>query len=95
MSTTYGQKGGEGPTRGRKAITYEGVFPTGERFTKRSFDVNESTAVVYAFTLLSSSGKRKAGDWYPASVCAAGDKVPHGFVEDAQHARIPVTRLEK
>lgn len=35
-STTYGQKGGEGPTRGRKAETIEAIFGS-ETYRKRVF----------------------------------------------------------
>ncbi len=93
--TTYGQRGGEGPTGGKTAITYTGEFPTGERFTKRTFDDLGSHAVVYAFTLRSNSGKRKAGDWYPSIIKGLDEIPPFGFTDDNEHARIPVMRVEK
>jgi hypothetical protein len=36
--TTYGQKGGEGPTRGKKAIVYTGTTPDGTPWKKRVFN---------------------------------------------------------
>ncbi len=35
--TTYGQKGGEGATKGKKATTYEATLPDGTKITKRGF----------------------------------------------------------
>jgi hypothetical protein len=35
--TPYGQKGGEGPTRGKKAIKYAVTLPSGETVVKRVY----------------------------------------------------------
>lgn len=38
MPTTFGQKGGEGPTRGKKAVVYEVTLPNGDKMKKRVFN---------------------------------------------------------
>jgi len=61
-TTTYGQKGGEGPTRGRKATTYTATAPDGSVLTKRSYFTSADTAVMGAY--------EHEGKWYAASVHA-------------------------
>lgn len=46
MRTTYGQKGGQGHTRGRKASLYEAVDPSGKTVQKRSFTVHHDDVLM-------------------------------------------------
>jgi hypothetical protein len=48
-STTYGQKGGEGATRGRKAAVYDVILPTDEIVEKKTFFPPEGEACGYGY----------------------------------------------
>jgi hypothetical protein len=57
--TTYGQKGGEGPTRGKKSTLYEVTFPGGGQHNKRVFKkLKNPTGYAYMHD----------GKWYVATV---------------------------
>lgn len=58
-TTTYGEKGGEGPTRGKKATTYIVTFPDGTTMKKRDF-FPPVHPVGYAYC--------HDGKWYVAAV---------------------------
>lgn len=60
MNTTYGQKGGTGPTAGRKARTYEAVAPDGSTLRKRSFVASAPAAILFAY--------QDAAGWHPVGV---------------------------
>lgn len=47
--TTYGQKGGDGPTSGLKATTYEVTLPDGRLVRKRSFQVSSPEALAMCY----------------------------------------------
>lgn len=57
---TYGQLGGEGPTRGKKASTYEGFTSDNEKITKRSFRVHTPTAFIAIY--------KHGGKWQASGV---------------------------
>lgn len=57
--TTYGQKGGEGPTRGKKATTYVVTLPDGSTTKKRDFNPPHNP-VGYSY--------QHDGKWYVAAV---------------------------
>lgn len=63
-STTYGQKGGEGPTRGRKAAVYDVILPTDEIVEKKTFFPPEGEARGY--------GYQHDGKWFVAAIDAPG-----------------------
>jgi hypothetical protein len=48
-STTYGQKGGEGITRGRKAAVYDVILPTDEIVEKKTFFPPDGEARGYGY----------------------------------------------
>lgn len=58
--STFGQKGGEGPTRGKKATTYVFLFPDGTWGRKRSFQVNAEHGFVSCY--------KHEGKWYASGV---------------------------
>lgn len=62
--TTYGQKGGEGPTRGKKAVTYIVTLPDGTTAQKRDFNPPVSP-VGYAY--------QHEGVWHVAAIAEAND----------------------
>jgi hypothetical protein len=63
-STTYGQKGGEGPTRGRKATFYLVALPNGTTQKKRTFSQPvEPCGFAY----------QHDGKWFVAGVCEDTD----------------------
>lgn len=57
--TTYGQKGGQGPTRGRKSAAYTVRLPDGTVTLKRTFH-SMTTPTGYAY--------EHGGKWYVAAV---------------------------
>lgn len=59
--TTYGQRGGQGPTAGKKSVLYRVLLPDGSSATKRSFADHGLFAQARAFR--SKSGKIIAGVW--------------------------------
>lgn len=59
-TTTYGQKGGEGPNRGRKATTYTATAPDGTMLTKRSYQIDAPTAYLGAY--------QHQGVWHAAGI---------------------------
>lgn len=59
----YGQKGGDGPTRGKKATTYLVTLPCGAQVKKRTFDA-PSVPTGYAY--------QHQGVWYLAAVSEPG-----------------------
>lgn len=63
--TTYGQKGGEGATRGRKATRYNFDFPDGSRGVKKSFFIQDETALVGVY--------QHDGVWHAAGVWRHGE----------------------
>ena len=63
MTTTYGQKGGEGPTRGKTAAIYEATLSPwqgGHVVRKRTFRVTTPTAIATGFM---SGGKPRIVVW--------------------------------
>lgn len=58
--TSYGRKGGDGPTRGKKATTYLVTLPDGTTAKKRDFSPPAADAVGYAY--------QHEGKWYVAAV---------------------------
>lgn len=60
----YGQKGGDGPTAGKKATTYVVTLPNGEEAKKRDFNPPEQP-VGYAY--------EHQGKWYLAAISEAND----------------------
>jgi len=58
--TIYGQKGGEGPTRGKKATTYVVALPDGTTARKRAYSPPTGTAVGYAY--------QHEGKWFVAAI---------------------------
>lgn len=58
--TTYGEKGGEGPTRGQTASVYELIAPDGSVHRKRSFHVHSDDVIGIGYT--------HQGKWYPNTV---------------------------
>ncbi len=54
--TTYGKKGGVGPTKGKKYVLYTGTFPDGTQFKKRSYHVNDPVARCHIY--------QTKGVWY-------------------------------
>lgn len=67
-TTTYGQKGGEGPTKGLKATTYSITTPDGKCHRKRTFSTNNAIAVAECY--------EHAGTWYIACINPV-QKYPH------------------
>lgn len=59
--TTYGQKGGEGPTRGKFAHLYEVTLPDGTKIRKRTFGEYGDSALATALRL--KNGKILAAVW--------------------------------
>jgi hypothetical protein len=84
--TTYGQRGGEGPTRGKTAAIYLVTFPDGTTATKRSFQVHDDHAWAGIY--------QHEGKWYVAGIRAESADWPGQTVVPA--ARIiqgrPVAR---
>jgi hypothetical protein len=66
--TTYGQKGGQGPTAGRKAVTYRATLPDGSVATKRSFHVDSAEAHLGCY--------QHDGKWYVSAVVASPQPWP-------------------
>lgn len=62
--TTYGQKGGEGPNRGKKATTYIVTLPDGSTAQKRDFNPPVNPAG-YAY--------QHQGMWYVAAISERDD----------------------
>jgi hypothetical protein len=62
--STYGQKGGEGPNRGKKATTYVVTLPDGTTATKRDFNPPSNPAG-YAY--------QHGGVWYVAAISEPND----------------------
>jgi hypothetical protein len=48
-TTTFGQKGGTGPTLGKKAAVYEVTLPDGRMFQKRKFGLDADTLIATAY----------------------------------------------
>jgi hypothetical protein len=63
-TTTYGQKGGEGPTRGKTAVTYVVTLPDGTTAKKRDFNPPASPTG-YAY--------QHDGIWYVAGISEPND----------------------
>lgn len=59
----YGQKGGDGPTAGKKAVTFSVVLPDGTKQRKRSFGTN-ADPVAYAY--------QHDGSWHVAGIAERG-----------------------
>lgn len=57
--TSYGQRGGEGPTRGKKSVTYTVTLPDSTVVTKRAFG-NFTQPTGYAYQL--------DGKWHVAGI---------------------------
>ena len=70
--TTYGQKGGDGPTQGRKASVYTTTDPTGKVVTVRSFKTHTDNAVI-AFYFHRDCGNGHPEGWYPNGAWPADD----------------------
>jgi hypothetical protein len=66
--TSYGRKGGEGPTRNRTAVNYSGTFPDGTSFTKRAFFA-KGPAFAAAY-------QDREGRWYVAGIDQDRAEVP-------------------
>jgi hypothetical protein len=79
-TTTYGQKGGEGPTRGRKIAVYDVILPTDEIVEKRTFCPPEGEACGY--------GYQHQGQWFVAAIDAPGSK------RFAHYTSMPATRIK-
>jgi hypothetical protein len=60
IERTYGRKGGEGPTAGKKASTYRVRFPDGTAAEKRVFHAIAPEATAYIY--------EHKGVWYCAGV---------------------------
>lgn len=58
---TFGQRGGVGANRGRKAVLYEATLPDGTVIRKKSFQVDQEVA--YLSTFQTSDDK-----WHPAGI---------------------------
>ncbi len=81
-STTYGQRGGEGPNTGRKAVTYQAPLPGGrtirKRFYKGAPEALEAVAALlppcngYGWIFWTAADSREA---MPDYVKRAGDAV--------------------
>jgi len=67
--TTYGQKGGEGPNKGRKATTYRAILPDGSVVEKKSFFESGPTALMAIY--------QHEEKWYVANVLAADSQISH------------------
>ena len=63
-STTYGEKGGEGPTRGKTATTYIATLPDGTEVSKRDFNP-PANPTGYAY--------QHDGEWYLAAIAEPAD----------------------
>lgn len=63
--SSYGKRGGEGPTRGQKASTYSFTFPDGTTGKKRSFHVHDEKATVAVY--------QHEGKWYAAGIVPSND----------------------
>jgi len=59
---TYGQRGGVGATRGKKASTYEATLPDGTVVQKKSFHVD--TPAAWMSTYQTTDNKWHAGGIY-------------------------------
>lgn len=68
MRTTYGQKGGEGPTRGKRATTYTATAPDGTTLRTRAMFIPGTAPTTDAVML----AYEHRGTWYPNGVWAAG-----------------------
>lgn len=72
--TTYGQKGGEGPTRGKKAIIYTGTLPDGTPWKKRVFnDRGGETLIATGLTPKDGNGYRMSIVVWPGEPVWEGD----------------------
>jgi len=58
--STYGKRGGEGPTRGKKSRTFEAVMPDGTVLRKRIFHSLTGDPYAYAY--------QHGGKWYIAAI---------------------------
>lgn len=67
IERTYGRKGGEGPTAGKKAATYRVRFPDGTSAEKRVFHAIQPQATAFIY--------EHDGKWYCAGVYDA--EAPH------------------
>lgn len=81
--TTYGQKGGEGPTRGRKASVYLAALPNGLAVTVKSFKTHVEHAVVAWYT--------HEGVFYPNGAWDPND-LPDWVVE-SKRTPVPAMRI--
>jgi hypothetical protein len=63
-TTTFGKKGGVGPTRGLRATRYVVTLPDGKTAWRRSYAVLEAP-VGFAY--------QHAGEWHLASIAERGD----------------------
>lgn len=80
--TTYGRKGGEGPTRGRKLVRYEAIGPDGETYRAATYYPPTGAAFLMMYKL--------EGVWYTAGLVDAEES------KSRQHQRrVPATRVEK
>lgn len=68
-ATTYGQRGGTGPTKDKKFVTYRGVFPDGNTFSKRTLQAqgDKAQAAIYYFAGHPGDGVQATG-WFCAAV---------------------------
>jgi len=79
----YGQKGGEGKTRGRKASVYQGVLPNGTKVTVKSMLRHTDNAVIAWY--------EHEGVQYPNGAWDADD-LPDWIV--ARKRYVPATRIK-
>jgi hypothetical protein len=70
--TTYGQKGGQGPTRGLTATNWLVTLPDGRTVPKRTFGTVPQVPTGYAY--------KHDGQWYLAGVSEPNNPLYDAFV---------------
>lgn len=63
--STYGRRGGDGPTAGKKASTYTAILPDGRKARKRSYDVHTDEAIMMVY-------QDRQSAWHVAAVKPLG-----------------------
>jgi hypothetical protein len=90
--TRYGQRGGDGPTRGKKAVTFTATTPGGLVLTKRFFNDVQADLVEGVAALLPPTNGYGWSLW----TVAATEKAMPGYVKSSPEVvYVPCRRIEK
>lgn len=88
--TSYGQKGGDGPTAGKKAAKYDVTLPNGRTKRKSSFKVYESQAIAVCYLA--------KGEWHVNTIISMTEETPdwvkNGGPNNQPYTLITVTKVQ-